>query len=97
MLSTTRRDKIIRIAEVGPDHLPLDAQRLESELDAALVRSLDRLRAEHPNERLYGVALYDGAEYGYICVSLFTEEGPDRTTETYRVEDPASYLGGKGR
>ena len=50
------------------------------------------------NETPYGLMMYEGAEYGYVCVSAFTEEGLDRVVEEYRQGQGADmYQGESGR
>lgn len=62
-----------------------DHDAVVTALMAATVSGWERMVALDPPESIYGLMLYEGAEYGYVCVTAFTEEGLDRITETSRL------------
>ena len=53
-------------------------------LKRAVLDAWQRLQSLEPAEQVYGLLLYEGAEYGYVCVTGFTEEGLDRVAAQYR-------------
>jgi hypothetical protein len=53
-----------------------------------------------PPEQVYGFMLYEGAEYGYVCVTAFTEEGLDQVIDQERSRggrEAIWYAGDDGR
>jgi hypothetical protein len=80
----------------GDRQVDVDLDAVRAALRTAVVEALERMAAEHGDERLYGLSLYDGSEYGYVCVTPHTEEALDRRTEEYRRRSPDA-LGRSGR
>lgn len=80
-----------------PD-VEFDRNAVLAALKQATVTAWERMTSLDPPETIYGLMLYEGAEYGYVCVSAFTEEGLDRTVAEYRSGEWAhDYEGDDGR
>lgn len=70
-----------------------DAGAVHAALRAAALDAWHQVTSVTPSEQVYGLALYDGSEYGYILVTPFTEEGLDRVVAKYRSSRwAAKYL-----
>jgi hypothetical protein len=75
-----------------------DADAVREALAKAIRDGWQTLKANAPDEHPYGMVLYEGADYGYVCVTPFTEEGLDRTVARYREgEWGDEYQGDQGR
>ncbi|MFC2177134.1 DUF4303 domain-containing protein [Actinomycetota bacterium] len=75
-----------------------DADAVRDALRDAVHQAWTLITSVSPAEQIYGLMLYEGAEYGYVCVTPFTEEGLDRVTAKYRSgRFASSYQGDAGR
>lgn len=73
-----------------PD-IDFDADAVVDALKNACRNACTELARRAPDESAYGLMLYNGCIYGYICVTLFTDEGLERTLDSYR-RGPLAHL-----
>jgi Domain of unknown function (DUF4303) len=76
--------------------IPLDRAGLRAAIREAVEAAWGHVRSTAPDEQIYGLAVYEGVEYGSLCVTVFTEEALDRCTAYYRERNP-DYEGDAGR
>jgi Domain of unknown function (DUF4303) len=64
--------------------IPIDRVGLRAAIHEAVEAAWGHVRSAAPDEHVYGLAVYEGIEYGSLCVTVFTEEALDRRAAYYQ-------------